>query len=210
MAPKYVLHYFDLRGRGEPLRWIFHYAGQEFEDHRIDPSQWATVKTTTPQGQLPYLEIDDKQLPESMAIGRYLARQFGIAGQNALEEAQADAIIDHQRDASREYWSWIAAVLVAKDQAKADEIKAKYFSEGLPPYLQSFEKKLQNNSQGQGFLVGNKPTWADFIVVAFFDELERLQAGFLDGYPGLKSHRDRVHGLKGIKEWLAKRKETFL
>ena len=33
--PKYVLHYFDLYGRGEISRLIFAQAGVEFEDHRI-------------------------------------------------------------------------------------------------------------------------------------------------------------------------------
>ena len=41
--------------------------------------------------------------------------------------------------------------------------------------------------------------------VAFLDQLVPQDKGVLDQYPHLKGLVDRVHGLKGIKEWLVKR-----
>ena len=49
-------------------------------------------------GQLPILEIDGKQLPQTMAIARYLAREFKLAGKDELESAFADAYIDVVND----------------------------------------------------------------------------------------------------------------
>ncbi|XP_055338396.1 probable glutathione S-transferase 5 [Paramacrobiotus metropolitanus] len=207
MAPKYTLHYFNLRARGEISRWIFKYAGQEFEDKRYEFSEWPAQKPNAPDGTLPWLEVDGKKLSQSMAIARYLARTFKLAGQNAWEEAEVDALVDFGIDAAKDYGTWISAFL-AKDTKKADEIKTKYFGEGLPKYLDGFQRKLAANKDGQGFFVGDKPTWGDFAIVILFDELKRLNADFLNAYPLLKAHSDRVHELKGIKEWIAARPET--
>lgn len=99
MAPSYKLHYFNLRARAEVIRWIFHYGGQEFEDHRIDFAQWPAVKPTTPFGTLPYLEVDGKPLGESAAIARFVARKLGVAGKSGWEEGQADAVVDYVKGA---------------------------------------------------------------------------------------------------------------
>lgn len=48
----------------------------------------------TPIGQVPYLEIDNTKLPQSLSIARYLAREYNLVGKNNLEAAKADAIVD--------------------------------------------------------------------------------------------------------------------
>ena len=89
MGHKYKLVYFDAPGRAELIRWIFAYGGQEFEDHRIKREDWPSLKATTPFGKLPYLEVDGKALPESVAIARFAARKTGLVGSDDFEAAQA-------------------------------------------------------------------------------------------------------------------------
>ncbi|PIK61850.1 hypothetical protein BSL78_01181 [Apostichopus japonicus] len=77
MPPSYKLIYFNWKGRAEGARYIFHLAGQEFEDYRVTKEEWKQLKPKTPLGQIPILEVDGKQLPQSHAIRRYLAEEFG-------------------------------------------------------------------------------------------------------------------------------------
>jgi len=44
MAPKYILNYFDAAGRGEAIRLMFHAAGVEFTDNRMDKETWQKNK----------------------------------------------------------------------------------------------------------------------------------------------------------------------
>ena len=52
------------------------------------------VFVAVPFGKLPLLEVDGKQMPQSLAICRYLAKQFGLNGSNDWEDAEIDAIVD--------------------------------------------------------------------------------------------------------------------
>lgn len=42
--PKFVLHYFDARGRGEPARLLFAVAGIPFQDRRVSQEEWPAIK----------------------------------------------------------------------------------------------------------------------------------------------------------------------
>jgi glutathione S-transferase len=45
-------------------------------------------------GKVPVLEIDGEQIHQSVAICRYLAKQFGLNGSNDREALEIDAIVD--------------------------------------------------------------------------------------------------------------------
>ena len=44
MGKKFVLTYFDGRGRAEPIRMLFKYAKIDFEDKRIQMEKWGDLK----------------------------------------------------------------------------------------------------------------------------------------------------------------------
>lgn len=50
--------------------------------------------TATPFGKAPILVVDGKQLPQSVACTRYLAKLAGLAGKDAWEDLQIDIIVD--------------------------------------------------------------------------------------------------------------------
>lgn len=47
-----------------------------------------------PLGQMPCLEVDGKRVHQSLAICRYIAHLTGVAGNDAFEDLQIDAIVD--------------------------------------------------------------------------------------------------------------------
>merc|ERR1712004_869374 len=96
IMPNVKLTYFNLRARGEPCRLLLAYGGIKYEDERIAPpwdptSTWATLKPTTPFGQLPVLSWDGVEICQSMAAARFIAREVGLAGNSSLEQAQDEA-----------------------------------------------------------------------------------------------------------------------
>ncbi len=48
--------------------------------------------------QLPVLEYDGQTLGQSMAIVRFLAREFNLAGKNSWEQARADMVVECVQD----------------------------------------------------------------------------------------------------------------
>ena len=64
---QYKLTYFDLRARGEPIRLLFAAAGQEFTDNRVQLQSWPDLKSSTPFGQLPFLEIQENGKTTTLA-----------------------------------------------------------------------------------------------------------------------------------------------
>ena len=121
--PKLI--YFDGQGRAEASRWIFLLAGVEYEDVRIQYSDWPTLKSSKflvsgvslqnytssyeaiiitqsfiffvafRFGKLPVLEYNGKTISQSRAIARFLGRKYGLAGKTDIEEAEADMIVDY-------------------------------------------------------------------------------------------------------------------
>ncbi|KHJ90795.1 glutathione S-transferase protein [Oesophagostomum dentatum] len=73
----YKLTYFNGRGLGECARQIFALADQKYEDVRMTQETFPALKPKLPFGQVPLLEEDGKELAQSNAINRYLARKFG-------------------------------------------------------------------------------------------------------------------------------------
>ena len=72
-----------------------------------------------PMGQIPVLEIDGKEMvPQSIAIGRYLAKQTHTYGANDLEAAHIDAYVDLISDIYPKIRPVIMAMFQKKDELK--------------------------------------------------------------------------------------------
>jgi len=205
--PTYKLIYFDLRARAEVCRLLFAAAGVPYEDVRVDRSRWPEMKPTTPFGQMPILEVDGVKLCQSKAIARYLAGEFGFAGETALDRARADMIVDCAEDVMKPS----LAFFHEKDPAKQAEMKDKFVKETLPAALLSFEKLLIENKGGESYFVGDKMTWADIGFADLCCWFSSLQVEIpFDTVPKLKALKERVESTPKIAEWIKNRPVTTL
>ena len=92
------LTHYNAKGKAETSRLILAYVGQKFEDKRIEPAEMAAMKSSLPFGQLPLLEYKGESLSQSMAIARFLANEFCLAGNTTMETAKIDEIVDAIND----------------------------------------------------------------------------------------------------------------
>ncbi|PIO66208.1 glutathione S-transferase protein [Teladorsagia circumcincta] len=148
---QYKLTYFDGRGAAEVARQVFVLAGQNFTDVRLTHEEWPKHKAEMPFGQMPVLEVDGKKLPQSHAIVRYLARQFGFAGKSAWEEAQVDAIADQHKDFLNEVRPYFL-VLMGMNKGDVDAMAKDVFEPARQKFFTIITKILKENKT-EGYLV---------------------------------------------------------
>ena len=202
--PTYKLHYFNSRGRAEIARLIFAAAGEQFEDIRYERDQWLSRKAEMPLGQIPVLEVDGVKIPQSMAIARFLAKQFGLAGKDHLEQAKVDAVVDTSVDLAMKF----LPIFFGQDEAKKPIELQKFFAEELPKHLQNLENLAKLYSNGGPFFVGNQLTWCDLEIYDVVDFLLPMNDKFLDSHPWLLKHRQEVAKHPKIAAYLKNRPST--
>lgn len=179
--PKLKLYYFDMRGKGEPIRLFCKYAGLAFEDYRFTTSEEFNAQKqngSLPFGQIPMLEVDgEHKLVQAAAILRYLSKIAGMYSDDPILAAKMDAVLDQENDA----FMGITAVSY-NDRfgiALSDEAKAGCFetlaTEIMPKNLALVERLLKASKSG--FLAGSdEPSPADFVWFCRFEH-------FLPAYP---------------------------
>jgi glutathione S-transferase len=203
MPPTYKLTYFPLKGLAEPCRFIFALAGVEYEDVRIERDVWPEHKANYPWGSLPVLEVDGKMLAQSNAILRYLGKTYNLAGDNDLEAAKCDEMVEAMTDLKMA----VIKYFTETDEAKKAEIKTSLESETFPKFLTVWSKTVEVNN---GFLVGKRLSYADLCIASYLEVYSDMfpDMDFLAKFPTLKSHQERVFNTPGIKEWIAKRPKS--
>jgi len=183
--PKIKLTYFDIEGVAEGVRLAFILGGTEFEDDRIQFSQWGELKSKTPHGTLPVMTIDNGDgspptgmLTQSGAMIRYAAaldksgslhppckiyyieQAIGIIGD--LTGAWKPSLYISMRPSTYGY---------ADDFPKTDEgmalikkMRTEFIAVELPKYLKFLSDLIEANG-GTWLCGGDKPTIADCLAI---------------------------------------------
>eukprot|EP00091_Calanus_sinicus_P002668 TRINITY_DN12764_c0_g1_i2.p1 TRINITY_DN12764_c0_g1~~TRINITY_DN12764_c0_g1_i2.p1 ORF type:complete len:242 (+),score=31.39 TRINITY_DN12764_c0_g1_i2:44-727(+) len=200
--PTIKLTYFNLRARAEPARLLLAYAGVSYEDDRLPllgriSKNGLQRRLHIPMAVFPCSTWGGKEIAQSLAITRFLATKFGLAGRDNLESAQVDEIIHALQDVINSGY----AVLHEKDEKKKGEMAAKHKEETIPTVLANIEKRL--TSRGGQFLVGNTLTWADIQTFFFCSEL--CDQDVLKNVPAVANLVARIGTLPNIKAWVETR-----
>jgi glutathione S-transferase len=187
------LHYFDIYGRAESVRFLLAHAKAEYENEYV--KDMAALKPTLEFGQVPMFEVDGKHLVQSWSILRYLGRQHGYYPQD-LETAY---LIDSTIDAVEDYFG-----AYFKFNFESNEEKKAIFKENwlkmFPVFLPAIEKRLE----GKKFLTGDELTIGDFALAALGFNLLLNEANphFAETWPLVKDHEILKKYANNLKEEL--------
>ena len=200
--PTYKLHYFNGRGRAELVRLIFAQAGVPYEDVRIELKKWPEIKPTMPFGKVPVLEVGGKHVAHSIVIARYLSEEFGLAGSNLLENSQVAGIAEAVNDLFED----LLKARIEKNEERKAQMQKDYKEKAVPFALAKFEALASTNKNG--YLWGNKLTWADLAFFNWICMISHRAPAILDRFPSLKKLKETVETLPNIAKWLKERPET--
>ncbi|KAF5841066.1 glutathione S-transferase [Dunaliella salina] len=203
------LLYFNLAAKGEPTRLMLSIGKVNFEDKRVPFEEWPQLKSSTPFGQLPVLEVDGTTIAQAGAIERYAAKLAHLYPSDPLSAAKVDQVVCFVD----EFLPLFAPTMGITDpEAKANAQREA--TEKLKPKLAKLNEMVEK--AGNGYLAGSKLTYADiaaFCYVCFL--LSGMFAGatmsVLDSYPALSNYRKKIASLPEVKAYYEKQsdRDTF-
>ncbi|CAI2354791.1 unnamed protein product [Caenorhabditis sp. 36 PRJEB53466] len=190
------LYYFPIRGFAEYIRLLFVDNGVKFEDHRVpkDDVEWPKLKKTMIFGQVPCLRINGKELVQTGTIMRYLGKVYDLNGANDDEAAFIDMFFEGVRDVRIKYIRYIY---------HNEETREQFVNVTLPAALEKLEALFKVHPGD--FVIGNKISYADYILFEELDVYNTLDDSILNKFPVLKAFRERIWNRKNLKTYLEKR-----
>lgn len=214
-SEKPKLYYFNAYGRAETARMILKVCDIDFEDVRFEYDEaWFAMKKDFPFGQAPMLKIDGVTLCQSIAIFKYLASKYGLAGDNLLEDAQMDMIAHTINDLRVPF----RAIVLDKDPKRKVALREKYVTEELPFWFRNFERILTENNpetNGEdGYFVGKKMSWVDIMFacnmmpITYQSKCQVDLNKVIAPYPKLQALIKRVESHPKISAWIKERPNT--
>ncbi|XP_026732230.1 glutathione S-transferase-like isoform X4 [Trichoplusia ni] len=194
-----TLHYFNLGGVAESIRYILHYTKQEFEDVRHDFLTWPDVKfkKTLPFGQIPIFVEGDKTLNQSLAIAKYVARDSDLIPADAWQQAILESTVYNIYD----FWKNVVQYIQEKEAVKKEAMKNKILEETFDFFFSRFDKHLAENG---GFFIG-KVSWVEFVFVGITEATNLFLEIDIGKYPNTKKLVEEITHLPGVKEYIASR-----
>ena len=200
---KIKYHYFNIYGRGEPGRLLCWKAKVPFEDNRVPVPAWPNLKASFPYngGGMPVAVLPNgKDLHQSKAIWRFLARRTGYYPTDPDVAFVHDWIIDTYYDVFDAITGpQFIMVTQNKSEGELKEMIDKLLNETVPGVLKRLMPHIKA-AQNQMFILGNKPTFADCVLVTFYTDFlandlthskSRRDALLLE-YPEFKAYAEKV------------------
>uniref|UniRef100_A0AC34FS56 Glutathione S-transferase n=1 Tax=Panagrolaimus sp. ES5 TaxID=591445 RepID=A0AC34FS56_9BILA len=204
VKPQFRLISFCQRDLAEKCRLIFAYANVPYENVTIhDLKELLTVISDAGPLDFPMLDWNGKIIHDNDAIGRMLAKMYGLAGMGIFEQAQADAIIGIVRDLGHAVIGYIKGVYGLQD-INREKMYKETFEPGVKKYFHMLEKYASQGPR-DGFFFSSGVTYADFSVANIVEVIESLHPELLIQYRNIKAITQRVFALPQLQRYLASR-----
>ncbi|KAF9207489.1 Glutathione S-transferase S1 [Haplosporangium sp. Z 27] len=171
------LLYWDVASVAASARDMLAYGNVKWTNQIPADGEWDHHKIPTPFGVMPVLNVissDGKEtfLTESIVIDHYLAKRFGLLGDNEWEEFTIKGIynnIHYLRERSFMNVTWTFA-----DKRKI--ALERFMNSSLPEFIANHEFHLKANGSN-GHYIGNKLSLADVHLVNTMDHFSHLPSG---------------------------------
>jgi glutathione S-transferase len=188
--PTYRLHYFPESGNSYKLALMLTLCGQTFEPVWTDfgggvtrTPQWR--RDVNPMGEIPVLEVDGERLTQTAPILLQLAEQYGrFGGETAKEKFELLRWLfwdNHKLTGYMATYRFNRTFIASPDPQVLQFLRRR-----IDDYLSILDQHLQRNS----FAVGDRPTIADFSMMAYLS------------YPSDETGYDLGQSHPAVDRWL--------
>lgn len=207
-TPTHELVYFDMAGRGEPVRILLHSAGIEFTDTRIKFADWDPIQPKTPLGALPILKIDGIAHVQSVALMRYAATLAGFhPTQDPLEALAVDEVLDSCNELLQKIPSF------CEDEEALKKLRTEFQEKTMRQYASFLERLVAKNKEtsGSSLVVGTTVTVADIFVNGVIEAFssgtfDYVDTDFFNSYPSLLAVAKAVDENEKVKAYYESKK----
>jgi len=198
------LMYFDFAGsRGEECRIALHLGGIDFDDVRVPGADWPALKSKTPFGTMPVLELPGKApIGDSNAILLYIGRQCGLHPKDNYDAAFHEALMDYVEDLRHVVGPTLRIADETEKRAAREELGRNF----LPTWGQNVEKLLGDHP----FVGGAELQVVDlklYMIVRWFVSgvIDHVPTTVFDLCPKLMRVYHSVGAHPGVKSWLERK-----
>ena len=197
MAEKVVLGYWPLRAKAQVAQTILEFAGAEYEIKRYtfdNTQEWfgndkPNLGLQFPN--LPYILHGDVKLTETLAIWRYLCRQFApdLLGKTPEEQTTVDELLYFLKAVERDPYNTCY---------RAD------YEDVLADVLTKAKTKLahlENFAGDKQFLLGAEVSLPDLVFTEFGLIADLVGISLAEEFPRLSAIRERVNALEFMEKF---------
>ncbi|KAI1289717.1 Glutathione S-transferase [Halotydeus destructor] len=193
-----VLGYWDIRGLCEPIRFLLHHVGADFEDRRYPATQdGAKIWYGSDRENLgfdfpnlPYWIEGDVTATQSITVLRHAARKYNLIGKP--EDVLRIELAEQQADGMR------VNMLNMAYNMDSYEIYKKRRLDNLPKEVEEFTKFLGDRK----FVTGNEVTYVDFLWYHTLDYYRQFEPTAFEGKDSIAAYQKRIEQLPNIAKYI--------
>jgi glutathione S-transferase len=195
-----TLGYWNIRGMGQPLRFLLEYVGETYDEKRyaVDkPMEWFGQDKITlglPFPNIPYYIDGDVKITGSVAVMKYIARKHKLA--DSLTEN--DQIVLDMVEIIVYDLMWVGLVGILSGKGDFETQKAEYLETYMPTKLQVLSEHLENKT----YILGNKITYLDFLLYEALYEHFKFAPEVFNKFQNLKEFLKVIEDLPAISSYM--------
>ncbi|HUU73497.1 MAG TPA: glutathione S-transferase [Burkholderiales bacterium] len=197
---RYELFYWPgIQGRGEFVRLALEAAGADYLDvarlkgrgKGVEAMLHLMSESDREPFAPPFLRAGKLVIAQAANILHYLGPRLGLAPKTEAARLWAHqlqlTVTDFVSEIHDAHHPIAASLYYEQQRSEAHKCTCYFLAERLPKYLAYFERTIENNGAGRGYILGRSLSYVDLSMF-------QLMAGLRYAFPGSMSRARRHHG----------------